>query len=593
MKSIYSTFFYCFFVYCFINTCIATNNLHIKPDNAINSLLQKTEEIGTSDPQQFNRNLIILKKSQSKFTSFQNDYLEYLKYYQQGYNGHFQKSLNNFNALFDKSKHVKIKYRVKSKIANIHIISRNITEAINALDYLLTYIDKIENKYLQQEGYKTAASIYFLIGENDLSLDFSNLILRNNPDQSDYCKAVTNIGRIKLKLAPIISSDLVQYTNNAISACESINNYVYSNFLKLDWLKYQLNSPLSRSDVYQTVLTELMAAEKEIEHTEYKNLINIKNGLFAKTYWKLKNTKQAIAYAQQTLKGSESIGSTLQKIEVLQILIDYYKNNGNDKLAFDYLSEKNSAEKKHFNQEQAKVMAYQTAKHNSLAKTHEIEFLNQKNQLLSLEKNLTDKTALNQQLVILFLIFVTTFILFWGFKNKKNQKIYKKLSERDDMTSIYNRKGIKDYMDKLLSFSKKNSQPVAYAIFDLDNFKDINDKFGHSTGDWVIKNVIKQCQSIINNKVILARIGGEEFAMVMKNSTCDQLSKFAELCRKKINSISTSETGYDFKISASFGVTATTISGYRYNLLMTHADKAMYTAKTAGRNMVINLADNQ
>jgi len=559
----------------------------------INYLLQETEKIGTRNPQQFNHNLATLRMMESQFSGFQKDYFDYLQYYQQGYNGHFKKSLENFIELFEKSDFIEIKYRAKSKIANIHIISGSITEAINALDYVLNNISTITKNHLKQEGYKVASTIYFLIGENELSLKFSNLMLKRNPDKNDYCKAVTNIGRIKLKQNSEVSADQILYVKEAIHACEEIGDFVFSNLLKLDWLKYQLNSSLSHPDVYETVLTELIAAEKEIEHTEYKNLINIKNGLFAKAYWKLKNTKQAIAYAQQTLKGSESIGSTLQKIEVLQILIDYYRNRGNDKLAFDYLSEKNSAEKKHFNQEQAKVMAYQTAKHNSLAKTHEIAFLNQKNKLLSLEKNLTDKAALNQQLIILFLMFITTFILLWGFKNKKNQKIYKKLSERDDMTSIYNRKGIKDYMDRLLALSKKNSQPVAYAIFDLDNFKDINDKFGHSTGDWVIKNVIKQCQATINNKVTLARIGGEEFAIVMKNSTCDELSKFAELCRQNINSISTSETGHDFKISASFGITATTISGYKYNLLMTHADQAMYTAKTAGRNMVISSADNQ
>ena len=588
-------FFSCFPA--FLNICLAsTENFlstqQIHKNDAISHLLQATEEIGTTNPQQFDRNLIQLKNLQNKFTDFQKDYFDFLVFYQQGYNGDFQKSLNNFLDLFAISEFIEIKFRAQSKIANIHIISGNFTQAINSLDYVLNHINSISKNFLKQEGYKVASTIYFLIGENELSLNFSNLMLKNNPSKNDYCKAVTNIGRIKLRQIEEISSDQIKYTNKAISACEVIGDFVFSNLLKLDWLKFKLNSPLSDSSVFQSVLGELTASEKEIERTKYKNLINIKNSLLAKTYWKLSNFDKAITYAMRTLKGSESIGSTLQKIEVLQILIDYYQKIKNDKLAFKFLAEKNHAEKKNFDQVQAKTMAYQTAKHNSLAKTHEIAFLNQKNKLLSLEKNLTDKTAINQKLLILFLIAVTVFILMWGFRNKKNQKLYKILSERDDLTLIYNRKGLKDHMEQLLSLSGENGQPVAYAIFDLDNFKNINDEFGHITGDWVIKTVIRQCQLLANENITLGRIGGEEFAIAMKNSTCEELLKFTELCRKKIHNINTEKTGYDFKISASFGVTSTTTSGYKYTLLMTHADKAMYIAKVAGRNMVVNYNDN-
>lgn len=574
-------------------SCVAnTAHAQLMSSESVTALLRESEKIGTQNPKQYNDNLNTLKQSENFFSPYQKDYFDYLTYYRQGYNGDFADSLKNFTNLFERSTYQDIKFRAKSKIANIHIISGNIPQAINALDYVLNHIDIVKQQHLKHEAYKIASTIYFLLDENEISENFSNLMLKSQPTQSDYCKATTNIARIKLKTHKRINNDDKLYVQDSIKACEEIGDYVFSNLLKVQWLKHQL---YSSSDIenYQSVLQQLKNAEEQIDNTRYKNLINIKNAVFTQTYWKLGNFDKTLEYAEKTLKQSESIGGTLQRIEVLEILTKYYKNISNDKLAFYYLSLKNQAEKKYYDQEQAKIMAYQTAKHNSLAKSHEIELLSQKNQLLSLEKNLSQKIAINQKLVIVFLVIITGFILLWGFKNKKNQKRYKQLSETDDLTGIYNRKGLKDFMELLLAKSSKNKQSVAYAIFDLDNFKDINDQFGHIVGDWVIKKVIETCQLVGNNKVTLGRVGGEEFAMAMGDADSLVLSEHAEKCRKKLLTINTEETGAQFTISASFGITSSTHCGYDYDTLMNKADQAMYTAKIAGRNMVVNHCDNQ
>ena len=140
--------------------------------------------------------------------------------------------------------------------------------------------------------------------------------------------------------------------------------------------------------------------------------------------------------------------------------------------------------------------------------------------------------------------------------------------------------------------SKKEGRSVALAIFDLDNFKRINDNYGHLKGDWVIKKTITQCQLVQNDKITIGRIGGEEFAMIMRDSTSEELSEFVEECRNMIENIDSSSTGHDFVITASFGVTSTNASGYVYSKLLSDADHAMYDAKTSGRNMVINYKYN-
>ena len=155
------------------------------------------------------------------------------------------------------------------------------------------------------------------------------------------------------------------------------------------------------------------------------------------------------------------------------------------------------------------------------------------------------------------------------------------------MTLIYNRKGARDSMDYLLPYSENKSELIAYGIFDLDKFKKINDEFGHLTGDWVIKTVVEVCQKLNNAKVTFARLGGEEFSITIRDSSLDEIKQFSEQCRLAIYGIKTlTETGHDFQISASFGITTTEISGYDYLMLMKHADTALYAAKNNGRNQI-------
>jgi diguanylate cyclase (GGDEF)-like protein len=144
-------------------------------------------------------------------------------------------------------------------------------------------------------------------------------------------------------------------------------------------------------------------------------------------------------------------------------------------------------------------------------------------------------------------------------------------------------------MQYLLPYSEKKGEIISYAIFDLDHFKKINDQYGHVTGDWVIKNVIVECQKVRNDneKITYGRLGGEEFAIIIRDSSLEEMIEFAEACRQRIEQIDSSDSGYDIPIKASFGVTTTEKSGFIHTDLMRDADKALYHAKNNGRNQVI------
>ncbi|PZQ27031.1 MAG: GGDEF domain-containing protein, partial [Stenotrophomonas acidaminiphila] len=120
----------------------------------------------------------------------------------------------------------------------------------------------------------------------------------------------------------------------------------------------------------------------------------------------------------------------------------------------------------------------------------------------------------------------------------------------------------------------------------LDHFKNINDRFGHGTGDWALKEVAEASKGFCRRIDVLGRLGGEEFAILMYGCDLRAASRVAEDCRVRLAQIETRETGHVFAITGSFGVTSTQQSGYSLAKLLSQADKQLYRAKHAGRNRV-------
>jgi diguanylate cyclase (GGDEF)-like protein len=558
--------------------------------NDVGYLLSEANKIKSANGLNFQKIMDALSMVTVKMSESQTCYYHFLQSYNLGLQGKYIVAKKDLESGFKKCTSVANKVRYSALLANLYVISNDFELAINRLDYAIEHIDEVDDKELVQSVYSRAALVYRLVNHNELSIKFSELILNSDASDALKCSAKTNVLRILIKSNQnqVKEKDV----RGAIAFCEEAEVYIYSNLLRLDWLDFMLNQNIKNYSIIKLVLNEVTTYQSQIDNTHYVNLISIKDSLFAKIYNKLGYEEEFLKFAKFTLDSSKALGNTKQKIEVLALLEKYYRMKGDFELAYDYLDKKNKAEALSFNQEQAKIMAFQTVKHNNLAKTQQIKFLNNQNQLLSLEKALTEKKSTNQKLVILFLFSLMGFMVLWGFRSRRVQNMYKHLSETDNMTGIYNRKGFRDFAESLLLQSKKEGRPVAMAIFDLDRFKRINDKYGHLKGDWAIKKTIAQCQLVQNDKITIGRIGGEEFAIVMRDSTSEELSEFVEECRIMIENIDSSATGHDFVITASFGVTSTNVSGYVYSKLLSDADHAMYDAKTSGRNMVINYKYN-
>ena len=123
-------------------------------------------------------------------------------------------------------------------------------------------------------------------------------------------------------------------------------------------------------------------------------------------------------------------------------------------------------------------------------------------------------------------------------------------------------------------------------ILDVDHFKSINDRFGHAAGDIVLTAIADACRSIKRASDIAARIGGEEFAILLPETNVEAARTFAERLRREISECAPIIQGEKLALTASVGVAAATRHTTRVSSLLQSADEALYQAKRTGRNQV-------
>ena len=154
---------------------------------------------------------------------------------------------------------------------------------------------------------------------------------------------------------------------------------------------------------------------------------------------------------------------------------------------------------------------------------------------------------------------------------------------RDSLTGAFNRRFFEMQFEREVSLAERTRQPLSLIIIDLDNFKNINDNFGHSVGDDVLRTVIKSMKSRLRNFDTLARYGGEEFAVILPQTGLETALIVAERLRKTVADTNIAEIR---QVTASLGVATFSVHASSAAQLRTVADRALYTAKKQGRNRV-------
>jgi diguanylate cyclase (GGDEF)-like protein len=166
---------------------------------------------------------------------------------------------------------------------------------------------------------------------------------------------------------------------------------------------------------------------------------------------------------------------------------------------------------------------------------------------------------------------------------------YKNQAITDGLTGLYNRRYMTEYMASLLSISKRGCKSLALFMVDIDNFKRLNDEYGHNVGDAVLKAVAQTMRRAIRECDIIARYGGEEFVVTLPDTDSSMASEVGERLREAVASIEWDGLGLGNipQVTVSVGIAEFPLHGYSHYHLTNAADKALYVAKRTGKNRVV------
>jgi len=157
---------------------------------------------------------------------------------------------------------------------------------------------------------------------------------------------------------------------------------------------------------------------------------------------------------------------------------------------------------------------------------------------------------------------------------------------RDSMTGLFNHTTTKQLLDNEISRTQRSGGELALVALDIDHFKNVNDSYGHSVGDRVIKALARLMRQRLRSADVIGRMGGEEFAAILPDSGVDEAFQVFDTIRQAFSEIVFHADGQTFNVTLSCGVAAFPRHDTA-TVLSDEADKALYTAKHGGRNQVV------
>lgn len=162
----------------------------------------------------------------------------------------------------------------------------------------------------------------------------------------------------------------------------------------------------------------------------------------------------------------------------------------------------------------------------------------------------------------------------------------KELAVRDQLTGLLNRRGFTEYGEKAFASARRADRPLSMIMADIDRFKYINDKFGHAAGDAALVHFAKQINENRRAEDLVARVGGEEFAILLPGTELRDAMAIADQLCTRVGATPMELTAVGLPMTSSFGVAAVSEKDKELDDMVRRADRALYRSKRAGRNQV-------
>ncbi len=545
------------------------------------ALIEQADQVRSANPARFIQLLDQIKPLEGEATTQQHDKIAYLRAYASTYAGRCDEAVRQSNEIIAGSSDPDIKARSSALIVNCYALSRRFLEGLRELDRLTSLASKAKLDETKQHALFASANLYNQVGQYRLGLRDVDKLLSDSGDvlPRNQCFA----GELKVELEERLgqlSSDETP-VQQSVERCLALKEPMVASFARLVIANLR-NSAGDRAGA-EKILRDNLAT---IEGTRYPRVISQAKALLAEMLFADGNFADAQRFAVEAITAGVADRSVLPQVSANKVLYQIAEARGQVPEAFHFYRAYAEADKAYLNEVKTRELAYQMVRQENQQKNQQIELLNRQNNLLQLQQQVDQQSAQNSRLYMLLFALLAATISYWAYKTKRMQMSVKRMAEVDALTDISNRNHFTVQSEKTLQKCMASGEPVSLLMFDLDYFKSINDNYGHVTGDWVLKRVAAVCGELCRSIDHLGRIGGEEFAILLHGYDLKAATRVAEDCRVRLSRIDPLPSGFTFPISASFGVSSSSTSGYDLDKLLSHADQMLYRAKREGRNRV-------
>lgn len=541
--------------------------------------LLAADQIKSTDFAEFQKNLSLIEQNYSTLSDLEEDYFLLLRAYEAAYSGDTAKSIELTLQLNNTGVDRTIAFRAKALAINSLVVNRRYLEAFTYLEQIINQVSKIEQPLAREQGLLVTAMMYRYVERYEQTIEYTEQIEGEKLRETAICAAK------QLRLDALSSAGMterfLQELDSGLDYCERRGEILWANLIRTYKGKYLL-----KTGEWQKAKDFMSQYREQAVSSLYPRLIAEFDIILAEANYALGHLNEARDYASRVIASRAGDNVIFPKVTALKILFQLEKDNSNYQQALDYHEQYIAAFTAYMDDKSAQQMAYHTAHSEILAQNQKIALLDKDNQLLQLEQDKLKHQATSNQLLIVALVVMVLGLALMAYRSLVARQRFKALAEYDDLTAISNRYHFSVSAKDALNLCQKGQLPAALIVFDLDYFKQINDQYGHAAGDWALRQTVDTCRNFMRNNDVFGRIGGEEFAILLPGCQSDKAHLLADICRDAIKNIDTAASGYEFKLTASFGVTSAEISGYHLTKLIEDADTAMYQAKQQGRDKV-------
>ncbi|MBI5104203.1 MAG: GGDEF domain-containing protein [Solirubrobacterales bacterium] len=203
-----------------------------------------------------------------------------------------------------------------------------------------------------------------------------------------------------------------------------------------------------------------------------------------------------------------------------------------------------------------------------------------------------DPVARTVQFLVVLVVLAVVLVLITALKEQLGELVARLhvLATRDPLTGALNRRAFARALDDELARCRRHGGSCALAVLDVDHFKSVNDRYGHASGDDVLRGLAELVASMTRRTDAFARLGGEEFAVLLVESDAEGARAYAETLRAAIEAAPIPPVG---TVTVSVGVAEAASGDVSADALLRSADRALYAAKAAGRNQVVSGAGGE